>query len=344
MRLGVIGATGYAGLELLRLLAFRSFDEVVLVTSRQEAGQKLVDFFPALKSLANYDDLVLSPPVDLEGKADIFLMAAQHGAAMSLAPSLLASGAKVIDLSADYRLRDPLEFEKWYGPHASPELLPTAVYGLPEIYGPQIKKANLVANPGCYPTSVILALAPIMRQGIFNPSEIIIVDAKSGVTGAGRTLQAGYLFTEVYDNFRGYKIVGHRHTPEMIQELSSLLAMKVKLSFTPHLAPINRGILSTIYLRLNVKIPLKDLYNQYEAFYQGCRFVRVRNQIPETANVRGTNFCDMALFYDEANDLFKIVSVIDNICRGAAGQAVVNLNLMTGRQEDCGLDYGPLRP
>jgi N-acetyl-gamma-glutamyl-phosphate reductase len=347
MRIGIIGATGYVGLELLRLLAGRAGDEVVLVTSRQEAGQKLTAFFPALAGLANYDDLIMTEPVNLAGRADFFLMAAQHGAAMSLVPELLSGGARVVDLSADFRLKNPALFEKWYSsPHTSPELLDRAVYGLPELYGDKIKDASLVANPGCYPTSVILALAPAASAGLLEADQVVIVDAKSGVTGAGRTLAPGYLFVEVADNFRGYKIVGHRHTPEMIQELSLLAGFDLKLSFTPHLLPINRGILSTVYLRLKGNPSVSELREKYINFYKNSSFIRVRPEgyAPETADVRGTNFCDLGLFYDQSCGLFKIISVIDNICRGAGGQAIANLNLMTGRPVEHGLILSALRP
>ncbi|MDR1546311.1 MAG: N-acetyl-gamma-glutamyl-phosphate reductase [Deltaproteobacteria bacterium] len=347
MRIGVIGASGYAGLELLRLLAGRSGDEVVLITSRQEAGQKLTELFPALAGLANYDQLRFVEPAALAGQADVFLLAAQHGAAMVLVPELLAAGAKVVDLSADFRLRSPEEFALWYGlPHAAPELLAQAVYGLPELYAEKIKKAALTANPGCYPTSVILALAPVLKARLLDPSQVPVADAKSGVTGAGRGAVLSNAFCEVQDNFKSYKTVGHRHTPEMLQELSTLWGQQVKLAFTPHLLPINRGILATVYVKLAPPPSLEALRGLFLDFYREARFVRVRplGQSPETADVRGTNFCDLALFHDRASGLFKIVSVIDNLCRGAAGQAVANLNLMTGRPEEHGLLLPAVRP
>ncbi|MDR1111153.1 MAG: N-acetyl-gamma-glutamyl-phosphate reductase [Deltaproteobacteria bacterium] len=346
MRLAIVGASGYAGLELLRLLSGRPDDEVVLVTSRQEAGQPLCSFFPALSSMANYDDLVLEEPRDLGGRADVFFLATGHGVAMGLASGLLASGAKVIDLSADFRLKDPAVFARWYAPHQAPELLPLAVYGLPEIHGPEIARASLVANPGCYPTSVILALAPVLGAGLADLSRPLVADSKSGVTGAGRGALISNSFCEVQDNFKTYKTVGHRHTPEMIQELSLLAGQDVRLAFTPHLLPINRGILSTIYLALKPGAGLAALRELYLDFYKDSRFVRTRplGHDPQTADVRGTNFCDLGLFHDPESGLFKIVSVIDNLCRGAAGQAVANLNLMTGRPECLGLGLPALRP
>jgi N-acetyl-gamma-glutamyl-phosphate reductase len=265
---------------------------------------------------------------------------------MKLAPELLRQGAKVIDLSADFRLKSTDLFRQWYGEHSSPELLAQAVYGLPEIYADKIKSASLVANPGCYPTSVILALAPIIQNKLLDPHQIIIADSKSGVTGAGRGALLSNSFCEVQDNFKSYKTVGHRHTPEIVQELSSLAGSQIKISFTPHLLPINRGILSTIYVKLNQNPSLESLREIYRGFYQNAKFVRVKplGISPETADVRGTNFCDLGLFYDKDNGLWKIISVIDNLCRGAGGQAVANLNLITGRSEDHGLVLAPLRP
>jgi N-acetyl-gamma-glutamyl-phosphate reductase len=346
MRIGVIGASGYAGLELLRILAGRGADEVTLVTSRQEAGQPLTSFFPALSTLANYDQLKFEEPVALDGRADIFFLATHSGAAMNLAPGLLAAKAKIIDLSADFRLKNLAVFNKWYGEHTAPGLLTEAVYGLPELHADEIAKATLVANPGCYPTSVILALAPAIKVGLVDFFLPLIADSKSGVTGAGRGALLSNSFCEVQDNFKTYKTVGHRHTPEIIQELEALAGHRLKLSFTPHLLPINRGILSTVYFKPEVQIKLPAIRALYQDFYKKARFVRIRPQgyDPSTADVRGTNFCDLGLYHDEAAGLFKVVAVIDNLCRGASGQAVANLNLMTGRPEGFGLELPALRP
>ncbi|MDR2386505.1 MAG: N-acetyl-gamma-glutamyl-phosphate reductase, partial [Deltaproteobacteria bacterium] len=277
MRIGVIGASGYAGLELLRILSGRQGDQVTLITSRQEAGQSLTAFYPALASLANYDSLVFSQPNDLAGQAEVFFLATQHGAAMALVPELLNSGAKVIDLSADFRLKDALVFKKWYLEHGAPELLPEAVYGLPELYSEQIKKARLIANPGCYPTSVILALAPVIKARLVDFSQTLIADSKSGVSGAGRGALLANSFCEVQDNFKSYKTVGHRHTPEMIQELSLLAGVSdLKLAFTPHLLPINRGILSTVYFKALGQNSFDQIFQVYQDFYQKAPFVRLR--------------------------------------------------------------------
>jgi len=349
MRIGIVGATGYTGVELLRLLAQHpAKPEVTVITSRQEAGKKLTDIFPSLSALANYDQLKYEAPSapELAERADLFFTATPHGAAMALLPELLAAGAKVIDLSADFRLKEAAVFEEWYSPHSSPQLLSEAVYGLPELYAEKIKKARLVANPGCYPTSIILALAPFLKSGLLDESVPLIADSCSGVSGAGRGASLGTSFCEVQDSFKAYKVVGHRHTPEIEQELSVLHGGSLKLAFTPHLLPLNRGILSTVYARpkkASTAVELRDLYLD---FYSRAPFVRVRplGFEPQTSEVRGSNFCDLSLFYDERSGLVKIVSVIDNLCRGASGQALANFNLICGLPESEGLALAPLRP
>ena len=350
MKIGIIGATGYTGIELLRLLASHpSRAEVSVITSRQEEGKDLTSLFPALSGLANYDQLKYEAPEagELAGRADIFFMAAPHGAAMGLTPALLKNGARIIDLSADFRLRRPETFKEWYQEHTAPDLLPQAVYGLPEIYADKIRKAALVANPGCYPTSVILALAPLLKQGPALADDLpVIADSASGVTGAGRGAALGTSFCEASDNFKAYKVVGHRHTPEIEQELSALAGRPVQAAFTPHLAPLNRGILSTVYVRPQSRVQDDELRDLYAAFYARAPFVRVRplGFEPQTADVRGSNFCDISLFFDQRTGLLKIVSAIDNLCRGASGQAVCNYNLMTGQEETAGLLSAALRP
>ncbi|MDR2422713.1 MAG: N-acetyl-gamma-glutamyl-phosphate reductase [Deltaproteobacteria bacterium] len=346
LKIGIVGASGFAGLELLRILANRPSTEVSFVTSRQDAGTPLTEFFPSLSGYAQYEGLTLEKPENFTGRADVVFMATQHGVAMNLVPAILESGSRVIDLSADFRLKSPSVFEQWYEKHQAPKLLHEAAYGLPEIYRYKIARSRLVANPGCYPTSVILALAPLLRQGLIDLSRPIIADSKSGATGAGRGLSRGNSFCEVQDNFKAYKVVGHRHIPEMIQELSALATKQVNLSFTPHLLPINRGILSTIYVTLNQPIGIKAFRAVYEDYYERDPYVRIRPEgyAPETADVRGTNYCDLGFFPESSSGLWKIISVIDNICRGAAGQAVANLNIMTGCQEDLGLAGQSLRP
>ncbi len=349
MRVGIVGATGYTGVELLRLLAQHpARPEVTVITSRQEAGRKLTEIFPALSSLANYDGLSYEAPEagELAGRADLFFTATPHGSAMALVPELLAAGVRVIDLSADFRLNRADVFGQWYAPHTAPEFLSEAVYGLPEIYAEEIKKARLVANPGCYPTSIILALAPFLKNGLLAENFPIIADSSSGVTGAGRGAAPGNSFCEVQDSFKAYKVVGHRHTPEIEQELSALHGAGLTVAFTPHLLPLNRGILSTVYVRPRAGVKIADLHELYLGFYDRAPFVRVRplGFEVQTSEVRGSNFCDLSLIHDSRTGLIKIISAIDNLCRGASGQAVANFNLMNGLMETEGLNLAPLRP
>ena len=349
MDVGLIGATGYTGAELLRLLAQHpALPKVTVITSRQEAGQGLTTVFPGLAGLANYDQLSFEAPTAeaLVGRAELFFLAVPHGAAMELAPQLLHSGARVIDLSADFRLRRAEVFQQWYQPHLAPELLSEAVYGLPELYAAQIKSARLVANPGCYPTSIILALAPLLKQNLLLEERPIIADSASGVSGAGRGLSLGTSFCEVHDSFKAYKVVGHRHTPEIEQELSLLAGHDLAVAFTPHLAPMNRGILSTVYAFPKNQVDIEELHKSYLAFYASSPLVRVRplGYEPRTSEVRGTNFCDISLFFDSRTKLIKIVSALDNVCRGASGQALANFNLMTGQPELAGICLAPVIP
>jgi N-acetyl-gamma-glutamyl-phosphate reductase len=349
MKIGLIGATGYTGLELLRLLAQHpARPEVVLVTSRQERGRALTELFPALSGVANYDGLTYEAPEagELASRAELFFLAAPHGAAMGLAPALLAGGARLVDLSADFRLRRPEVFGQWYQPHAAPDLLAEAVYGLPELYADSIRAARLVANPGCYPTSVILGLAPFLKAGLLAEDRPVIAESASGVSGAGRGAVLSASFCEVQDSFKAYKVVGHRHTPEMEQELSLLHGRNLPVAFTPHLAPMNRGILSTLYAVPKAEVTPEALRDIYLKFYRNCPFVRVRPSgfEPQTSEVRGTNFCDLSVFYDRRTGLVKILAAIDNLCRGASGQAVANFNLMCGRPETEGLLLTAVRP
>jgi N-acetyl-gamma-glutamyl-phosphate reductase len=258
----------------------------------------------------------------------------------------LAAGARVIDLSADFRLKDPEVFAEWYQPHTAPGLLAEAVYGLPEIWGRDLGRARLVANPGCYPTSAILGLAPLVKAGLLAENWPVIVDSASGVTGAGRGGLPATSFCEVAEGFKAYKVVGHRHTPEMEQELSALGGRPLTVAFTPHLAPLNRGILSTIYVRLASSAPAEELRALYLGFYQNAPFVRVRplGFEPRTVEVRGTNFCDLSIFLDPRSGLVKVISAIDNLCRGASGQALANFNLLNGWAETEGLALAPLYP
>jgi len=342
LRVGIVGASGYTGAELSRILCNHPEIEITVATSRQYAGKPLSDVFPSLKG--RVDILCEDLPVDrLVERADFFFTAVPHQTAMDIVPQILSAGKKVVDLSADFRIHDPVVYEQWYQAHSAKDLLPEAVYGLPELYRSSIRQTDLVANPGCYPTSVILGLAPLLRSGLLDPGTIII-DSKSGVSGAGRAAQLGTLYCEVADGFKAYKVAEHRHTPEIEQELSVLSKEKVTVSFTPHLVPMSRGILSTIYAK--AKEPVSGLFEMYSDFYQNEQFVRVcaPNQYPATQFVRGSNYCDIGFKYDPRTGRVIVVSAIDNVVKGAAGQAVQNMNIMCGFPENTGLALVPFFP
>ena len=277
--------------------------------------------------------------------SDIIFMATPHGEAMAVAPAFLEAGKKVVDLSADFRLRDLDVFAKWYHKHSAPDLVKRAVYGLPELYREEVKKADLVANPGCYVTSAILALAPALRDKIIDPATIII-DSKSGVSGAGRDPVIGSLFCEVDEGFKAYKVNEHRHSPEIEQELSVLAGSEVKVSFTPHLLPLTRGILSTTYASLKKTLSTAELIDLYKNFYKNDPFIRVlrKGVYPNVSSVKGSNFCDIGISVDVRTNRVIILSAIDNLVKGASGQAVQNMNLMCGLREDMALDMIALFP
>ncbi len=347
IRAGVVGITGYSGMEMIRILTAHPSMSLTRVTSRKEAGEYLRDLFPYIRGQENSELLVTSPEAkDLAESCDLVFLAVPHGAAMPLAAELVRYGVKVVDLSADFRLRDPQVYKRWYQlDHEQTDLLAQAVYGLPEFYAPELESAFLVANPGCYPTSAILALAPALRMGLAE-KENIIVDSKSGATGAGRGAKQAHLFSEVSDNFRAYGLGKHRHTPEMEQEISLAAGEELKISFNPHLLPINRGILSTCYTRLKKDLGPKELVAKYADFYAGWPWVRVlpSGTLPETRWVRGTMFCDLGIIKEPRTDRMIVVSAIDNLCRGASGQAVANANLMHGLPLGAGLGMAPLVP
>ncbi|RZW13756.1 MAG: N-acetyl-gamma-glutamyl-phosphate reductase, partial [Desulfobulbaceae bacterium] len=279
-------------------------------------------------------------------RADFIFCAVPHKTAMGIVPPLLAAGKKVIDLSADFRLRDVGVYETWYQQHSSPEIIPRAVYGLPELYKEQITTAQLVANPGCYPTSIILGLAPLIKSALIDASSII-ADSKSGTSGAGRTTSVGSLFCEVTDGFRAYKVGGvHRHIPEIEQELGALAGTPITLSFTPHLLPVSRGILSTIYANLLQDLSEQQLREYYQEMYANQPFVRLlsKGQQPATQYVRGSNLCDIGITLDTRTKRVIITSALDNIVKGASGQAVQNMNLMCGFPENTGLKHAPFFP
>jgi N-acetyl-gamma-glutamyl-phosphate reductase len=334
-------------MELARILACHPEIELVCVTSRADAGKSLEEIYPFLRGFKLGRVIISQPdPEDLASRCSMVFLAVPHGAAMDMAGALLEKGVKVVDLSADFRLRSAAVYEEWYGlKHNQMEALSKAVYGLPELYAQNISEAVLVANPGCYPTASILGLYPALKHALIE-AEDIVIDAKSGATGAGRKASVSSLFCEVQDTFRAYGLPRHRHTPEIEQELSAIAGQSLTISFNPHLLPVNRGILATIYTKIRSRSEAKDIHVIYVKTYAPHRFVRVLpfGSLPELRNVRGTMFCDLALVPDERTGRLIILSVIDNLCRGASGQAVANANLMHGLPLETGLELAPLAP
>ncbi len=345
LKVGIVGASGYTGAELARILTNHPNVELTVATSRQYAGLPLSKVFPNLRERVNIVCENLSGE-ELCERADFFFTAVPHKTAMEIVPVLLKKGKKVVDLSADYRIRDAKVYEQWYQEHSSTDVLAEAIYGLPELYKNEISNTNLTANPGCYPTSIILALAPLLRNNLIDEDSLII-DSKSATSGAGRAANVGTLFCEVNDGFKPYGVGGtHRHIPEIEQELSLLANKETRISFTPHLLPISRGILSTAYASLNTKGDNEDILSLYQDTYKAEPFVRVLPQgdLPATQFVRGSNFCDIALQKDTRTGRIIVMSAIDNIVKGASGQAVQNMNLMNGFPEATGLLNLPLFP
>lgn len=338
IKVGVVGGTGYTGVELLRILAGHSQVQVTAITSRAEAGVKVADYFPSLRGRF---DLAFRDPASAPLKGcDCVFFATPNGVAMSQARVLLEGGARIVDFSADFRLKDRAVWEKWYKvAHASPELFAQAVYGLPEINRERIRKARLVANPGCYATAVQLALLPLVETDFVDHGHLI-ADAKSGVSGAGRKAEVDILFSEATDNFKAYAVKGHRHHPEIMESLTSLEGVsgrKLGLTFVPHLVPMVRGILATVYARVTKETDFQELF---ERRYESEPFVDVLppGTQPETRWVRGTNQCRIALHRPMDGDTLVVLAVEDNLVKGAAGQAVQNMNLMFGFPEKQGLD------
>jgi len=344
LKVGIIGASGYTGVELARLICRHPGAELTVATSRQYAGKKLSAIYPSLLGMTDIFCQNITGS-ELAGQADLFFTAVPHQTAMAIVPDLLEAGKKVIDLSADFRIHDAKVYEQWYQAHSAPEYLAEAVYGLPELYRQNILAARLVANPGCYPTSVILALAPLLKAGVIK-SDNLIIDSKSGAAGAGRSASVASLYCEVNEGFRAYKVGEHRHTPEIEQELGLLAGRMLTVSFTPHLLPMSRGILSTIYADLCVDIDREGIQKLYQEHYQGEHFVRLCpvDQLPATQFVRGSNFCDIGFKIDPRTGRIVVVSAIDNLVKGAAGQAVQNMNLVSGFAETDGLLNAPLFP
>lgn len=345
IRVGIVGGTGYTGVELLRLLAIHPDVELTAITSRGEVGMPVAEMFPSLRGFV---DLAFSDPATANLKTcDVVFFATPHGVAMSQAQTLLAAGVRIIDLAADFRLQDTAVFEKWYKmPHSCPEILAGAVYGIPELYREKIKSAQVIGNPGCYPTTVLLGLAPLLEQGYIDFSAPIIADSKSGVSGAGRKAEVATLFAEASDSMKAYGVAGHRHHPEIHAQLTQLTNADVQFVFVPHLIPMIRGMLSTIYVKLTDAAKAVDLQALYEQRYQDESFVDVMpaGSLPETRSVRGSNVLRIALHPQAHTGYLTLVVIQDNLVKGAAGQAVQNMNIMFGLAESTGLGVVPLLP
>ncbi len=337
IRAGILGATGYAGAELTRLLSLHKEVTITMLASKSYAGQKMSDVYPALRGVC---DLVLEEAdVDVaKEKCDVVFTALPHGVSHNVISALFEKGLKVIDLSGDFRYDDIETYEEWYKvKHACPELLKQSVYGLCELHREKIKKARLIGNPGCYTTCSILGLAPLLKNGAIETKNIII-DAKSGVSGAGRGLGLDYHFCECTENMKAYKIATHRHTSEIEQELSKVAGEEIKLSFTPHLVPMKRGIFATEYANLKKPYTKEELLNMYHDFFKDEPFVRIYDEeLPESNHVAGSNFVDIGLEVDSRLNRVIVISNIDNLIKGAAGQAIQNMNLMFGLDETEGL-------
>lgn len=342
IKVGIVGGTGYTGVELLRLLAGHPRVELVAITSRSEAGTRVDDMFTNLRG--HVDLCFTEPSEEVLGGCDLIFFATPNGVAMRSAPELLKRGARVIDLSADYRLKDIATWEKWYGEtHLSPDWVEAAVYGLPEMYREAVRTAQLVANPGCYPTAVQLGFLPLIEKGLVD-TQRLIADAKSGVSGAGRQAKLAGLMGEMGESFKAYGASGHRHLPEIEQGLSAMQSRPARVTFVPHLIPIIRGIETTLYAEL--KDDSVDLQALYEERYKSEPFVDVlpSGSHPETRSVRGANMCRMALHRQGDRPVVIVSAVIDNLVKGAAGQAIQNMNIMFDCPETTGLDVPALLP
>lgn len=341
IKVGIVGGTGYTGVELLRILAQHPKVKLEVITSRQEAGTYVDELFPSLRKQV---ELKFSDPSKAKlNKCDLVFFATPNGVAMQQARSLFDAGVRIIDLSADFRIKHIAEWEKWYAmPHACPELVAEAIYGLPEINREQIKEAKLIANPGCYPTAVQLGFLPLIEAEAIDINQLI-ADTKSGVSGAGRKAEVQTLFSEAADNFKSYAVPGHRHLPEIKQGLSNVAKKQVGLTFVPHLTPMIRGIHATLYARLTKEIDLQALYSNRYAHEPFVDVLPAGNH-PETRSVRGSNYCRIAVHRPQEGNIAVILSVTDNLVKGAAGQAVQNMNIMFGFPETLGIEHVPLLP
>ncbi|MBS0319684.1 MAG: N-acetyl-gamma-glutamyl-phosphate reductase [Proteobacteria bacterium] len=341
LKIGIVGGTGYTGVELLRILAQHPHAELAAITSRKEAGMPVAQMFPSLRRVC---DLAFTEPdkSDLKG-CDVVFFATPHGVAMAQARELVDAGTKIVDLAADFRLQDPAEFERWYKmPHACPDLLAEAVYGLPEMNRDAIRGARIVGNPGCYPTTMQLGFLPLVEAGVVDTT-LLVADCKSGVSGAGRKAEISTLFAEASDNFAAYGLPGHRHHPEVTQGLARAATGPLNLVFTPHLTPMIRGIFSTLYAS---RVRDVDVQALFESRYAGEPFVDVMpaGSAPDTRSVRASNMLRIAVANPKDSRLVRVLVVMDNLVKGAAGQAVQNMNLMCGLPETAGLTAVPVLP
>lgn len=342
IKVGIVGGTGYTGVELLRLLAMHPNVSLEVITSRSEEGMPVAEMFPNLRG--HFDIAFSVPDIKMLSQCDVVFFATPHGVAMPMVPKLLEAGVRIVDLGADFRIKDVPNWEKWYGlSHTCPGAVAEAVYGLPEVYREQVKNARLVANPGCYPTAVQLGFFPLIEKGLVDPANLI-ADAKSGVSGAGRKAAVGALMCEASESFKAYGVPGHRHLPEIMQGLNERSETPVGLTFVPHLTPMIRGIHATLYAKLtDTSVDLQALY---ESRYAGEPFVDVMpaGSHPETRSVKGVNQCRIAIHRPQDGNTVVILSVIDNLVKGAAGQAIQNMNIMFGLPENRGLEMAALLP
>ncbi len=342
IRVGIVGGTGYTGVELLRILVLHTEVKITVVTSRSDAGQSVDSLYPSLRGLC---PVVFSEPdINTLAECDVVFFATPNGTAMLMAEQLLAGNVKIIDLSADFRIKDDKEWSKWYGmAHVCPDLIKQAVYGLPEVNRDAIKQASLIACPGCYPTAVQLGFLPLLENNLIDPAHLI-ADVKSAVSGAGRKAQVTVLMSETGESFKAYAVNGHRHLPEIRQGLEIAAKQAIGLTFVPHLAPMIRGIHATLYGQISGDV--NDLQALFEQRYQDEIFVDVLpfGEHPDTRNVRGSNKCQIAIHQPQGSDVLVVLAVIDNLVKGAAGQAVQNMNLMFGFNENQGLETVALYP
>jgi len=337
-RVGIIGATGYTGEQLIKILARHPKIKITYICAKVDKKQKISDIFPYFSGSLNLecDNLNLDKAIEL---CDLLFLALPHTVSMEFTPKLLEAGRRVIDFSADYRLNDVNVYKDWYKTtHRDKKNIAQAVYGLPELYREDIKRASLIANPGCYPTAAILALGPIAISGLADLDSITI-DAKSGLTGAGRKAAIGFFFSEINENMYAYKVGSHQHAPEINQELSKITGKNINAVFVPHVIPINRGIIETVYIKLKKKTSIDKIHNIYRRFYKTEKFVRIKKigDFPKVKDVLDTNYCDIGLGFIKDKKLLVIVSAIDNLMKGASSQAVQNMNIMCGFKETEGL-------